>query len=200
MSGSEIALPSTVGLFTPRAYDDARVSGITSMEPNPDAIARIGEITAEASPAFAFPVAATGLVIVLRGGHRDYLPHRWDGRFNEAGTTQNYIGLGGLAEDDPSQVPAVTKAEVMRWGRPILELTVHDFSQALGPAMATTVVGGFQHPNQRWAAFGTLTDFGHSLTTNVKRIRAVKRVAEEGLEPFIIRRRGDKSGTDVEPA
>jgi hypothetical protein len=169
------------------------------MEPNPAAIARIGEITAEVSSEFAFPATATGLMIVLRGGHMVYTPQHWDGQFRDAGMTQNYIGMGGLEAEDPLRPPTITKAEMLRLGHPLLELTVHDFSQRLGPAMAATAMGAFQHPNQRWEAFGTVTDFGRLPTTNFRRVRAIRRVTEEDLEPFIIRRRGDQPGTDVEP-
>jgi hypothetical protein len=198
MTGSELSLPNTVGFFTPRAYDAARINGIVSMEPDIAAITRIGEITADVSPEFALPVASRGLTIVLRGGHTEYLPHRWDGHFRDAGITQNYVGFGGLEAEDPLQPPSMTKAQIQQLGHPLLELTLHTFDQPLGPAMAATILGGFQHPNQRWAAFGTLTDFGRSPVTNVKRVRAVKKVTDEGLQPFIIRRAGDAPAGEIE--
>jgi hypothetical protein len=187
-TGISIEQASTAAFFSPRAFDGARLSGITHMEPNPEAIGRIGEITASVSPEFALPDAARSLLIVLRGGHPEVLPHRWDGRFLEAGITQGYVPLSGLESENPLSPPIMTKLEILRLGRPLLELSVHNFNQPFGPAMASTILGGFQRSNQVWASVATMFDTGHSPITNIRRIRAVQKVTKEGLEPFVIRR------------
>jgi hypothetical protein len=181
---------TTLAFFTPFAFDLARVQGVEGMEPNPDAIDQIGDITADIDPAFALPVAARGLTVVVRTNQQAQpLPHRWDGRWREAGTTQGYIPLSELdaGTQDPDSVSQVTKTHIMRLGRPVLEISVPHFREQLGPVLANTLTGAFQHTDRGWSAIGTLFDASRSLAINIRRIQAANQVRERGLEPFTIR-------------
>jgi hypothetical protein len=65
--GTSVERPTTLAFLTPQAFDNARAGSVIRLEPNPDAITRIGEITGSVSTEFALPAIAQSLAIVILG-------------------------------------------------------------------------------------------------------------------------------------